>query len=140
MLFMDNTNNLYYTGLFNASANSCNNTKKILMSDLSGNASIGGTLTVSGKLTCSDNIQTPGYISTDEAYINTNYITSSLRALNDENTIAMGGDFKIEAYKNATGRLYVANRITSYGSLFVEGDAYLKSTNYVGPIYLHYGN
>jgi hypothetical protein len=140
MIFMDNKDNLYYTGLFNANANSCSKTQKILMSDLSGNTSIGGTLTVSGKLTCKDNIQTPGYISTDEAYINTNYISGSLRALNDENAITMGGDFKVEAYRNATGRLYVANRITSYGSLFVEGDSYLKSTNYTGPIYLHYGN
>jgi hypothetical protein len=99
-----------------------------------------GTLTSTGKFTCKGNIQTPGYVSTDEAYINTNYISGSLRALNDENAIVMGGDFKVEAYRNATGRLYVANRITSYGSLFVEGDSYLKSTNYTGPIYLHYGN
>jgi hypothetical protein len=79
MIMMDNQDNLYYSGLFSYNATSLTKTRKILMSDLSGNASITGTLSVTGDA-------------------------------------------------------------TAKSRLFVEGDTYLKKTNYTGHIYLHYGN
>jgi hypothetical protein len=92
MLFMDNTNNLYYTGLFNAADNSCSNTKKILMSDLSGNVSITGSLKCSSSISTDSGVKCTYIVSSGEVNLTGDYIKTGKLWLEYSNRLTLSGN------------------------------------------------
>jgi hypothetical protein len=96
-----------------------------------------GALTLTGDLTSSSKIYTSGIIQGNEGYINTQYITANLFSLNDENTIRMGGNFKIRAYGNASGSISASGNISSDASIYATDSLYAGSKSQTGYVRLY---